>query len=140
MDEKAQMTAFGRIIEEPIEQSRERYLRDFEKSLRGLSPKTASLHVHNVDYFFRYYLGPMRMSAEEGLDSVEYYLGVYLVRDDEYSTDTFLKRSATSLNKFYSYMADTGAVPRSRATKVQRSVKSHLDEWVAKLNERFQDM
>ena len=140
MDEKAQMTAFGRIIEEPIEQSRERYLRDFEKSLRGLSPKTASQHVHNVDYFFRYYLGPMRMSAEEGLDSVEYYLGVYLVRDDEYSTDTFLKRSATSLNKFYSYMADTGAVPRSRAAKVQRSVKSHLNEWVAKLNERFQDM
>ena len=86
-----------------------RHLRGFEESLGGLSPKTASGHVHNVDYVHRSLLGPTRVSAEEGLDQVERYLGVYLVRDGEYSTVAFLKRSATSLNKFYGYMADAGS-------------------------------
>lgn len=138
MPREAQIRAFGKVIAEPP--SRENaagsvHLKEFQQYLDdgGLAPRTKRAHMDNVFFFVLEFLMPRYIDPVQGLDDVERYLGDWLVNSYEYTSKTFLKSSATSLNKFYKFMADSGYVSPERQREVQQSVRDHLPEWVGKI-------
>lgn len=141
MPSEAQMRAFGRILAQPGHAEETTHLKEFKRSLdnAGLSPRTVRAHVKNVGFFIDEYLTQRRLSPEEGLDEVEHYLGDWLVNEDEYTSKTFLRDSAASLNKFYQYLASNGRVSHVRQREVQQSVRAHLSGWVAALEAHDQE-
>ncbi|MDO4537948.1 MAG: plasmid pRiA4b ORF-3 family protein [Coriobacteriales bacterium] len=133
----AQMKAFGKILVEPgqsLTTENNSLLIMFEKHLSdsGLHPRTVQNHLDNVYFFLDEYLMRRRTSAVDGLHSVEDYLGNWLINTYE-SSKTFLKNCASSLNKFYQWMASCGYVDSEEQKRVQRNVRAHLSEWAAEI-------
>lgn len=138
MPREAQTRAFGKVVAEPPSRDNAAslaHLKEFQHYLddQGLARRTKSEHFENVLFFALQYLMPRYLDPVQGLDEVERYLGDWLVNSCEYTSKTFLRSSATSLNKFYKFMADSGYVSPERQQEVQRSVRKHLPQWVNKI-------
>ena len=138
MPREAQIRAFGKVVADPP--SRENaagmaHLEEFQQYLddQGLARRTKGEHFENVLFFALQYLIPRHLDPVQGLDAVERYLGDWLVNSYEYTSKTFLKSSATSLNKFYKFMADSGYVSPERQQEMQKTVRKRLPEWVGKI-------
>lgn len=83
------------------------YLEIFRKSLvgAGLSVKTITRHVDNVDFYLNVYLLAHDASPmPEGVDSVGPFLGDWFIRKCTWSSPTSIKQYAASLKKFYQCM------------------------------------
>lgn len=109
------------------------YLEIFRKSLvgAGLSAKTITRHVDNVDFYLNVYLlaydaNPM----PEGVDYVGLFLGDWFIRKCTWSSPSSIKQYAASLKKFYQCMLSAGKIDASSYERLVDAIKEEKAEWI----------
>jgi hypothetical protein len=111
----------------------ERYLDLFDKYLTeaGLSDKTISQHLRNVEFYLNtYLLREGALSMEEGCYSVAEYLGNFFIRKCMWSTPASIKSNAVSLKKFYACMRDHDEIDDEDYQILVDSIKMGMDLWL----------
>ena len=110
------------------------YLDEFEYWLRvsGLSEKTVTGHLNNVEFFLMHYLvnheaAPM----EEGPRFLDDFLGNWFIRKAMWSSPSAIQRMSVSLKKFYSCMCQLGHVSEEDEAEVFAVVGERLPIWKA---------
>lgn len=122
------------------------YLDDFWYWLRdkGQAAATASKHYSNVDTYLNVYLASYeRVAVEEGTEYVDGYLGNFFIRKCLWSTPETIRTTATSIVKFYEYMAKRGVVDTFDVNSMKRTIKREMPEWqdtCARYNDPSEDM
>lgn len=103
----------------------ENYLAD-----KGLSQKTISRHVGNVDFYINDYLlyDDVR-TIEDGVSRVDDFLGYFFIRKCMWSTPGTIKSTAASIKKFYKCMADKDKISKDDYDYLCRVIKDNMSEW-----------
>lgn len=113
-----------------IREENSRYLELFSEELKGLSPKTARAHFGNVDFYINEYLlreGPLSM--EEGITSIDNFLGYFFIRKCMWSTPATIKSTAASIKKFYKCMMEHGFIQKEAYNDLCFTIKENMDLW-----------
>jgi hypothetical protein len=109
------------------------YLGIFEKDLMesGLTHKTISKHVSNVDFYINEYLlreDPFEM--QEGCGSkIDMFLGYFFIRKCMWSTPGTIKTTAASIKKFYKCMNEHGYVSKEEYNYLCTTIKENMEIW-----------
>ena len=124
-----------------IRQENAQLLDDFVLMLRSqrLAPRTISKHRDNVDFFineFLLYTDAKRPS--DGIGEVDVFLGDWFIRKAMWSTPRSIKTNATSLYRFYAFLAASGKVTLAELADLKETIALHLPEWQARC-ERYND-
>lgn len=117
-----------------IREENAEFLRIFEEDLKlkGLSEKTISRHVFNVDFYINEYL--LREDAramEEGVAAIDMFLGDFFIRKCMWSTPGTIKSTAASIRKFYNSMLNHGKVKKSSYEFLCSEIKDGMEMWQA---------
>jgi hypothetical protein len=126
---------------EQIRQENARFLDDFVSLLRSqrLAPSTVKKHRDNVDFFINeFLLYEDAKSPDEGIGEVDAFLGDWFIRKAMWSTPSAIKSNATSLYKFYAFMAALDRVTPSQLAELQQTIVRCLPVWQA-MCERYSD-
>ena len=131
-------------IEKACEQIRQEnaiLLESFVAMLQGqrLAPRTIGKHRENVDFFineFLVYESPQRPG--QGIGEVSEYLGDWFIRKAMWSTPRSIKANATSLYKFYAFLAASDKVTAVELAELKQTIASDLPEWQTRC-ERYND-
>lgn len=108
------------------------FLKTFEDDLKakGLSDKTISRHVSNVDFYINTYL--LREDArmmEEGVAEIDMFLGDFFIRKCMWSTPAAIKSTAASIKKFYKSMLEHGKIKKSSYEFLCSEIKDGMERW-----------
>lgn len=109
------------------------YLEIFERDLMetGLTHKTISNHVDNVEFYINDYLlreDPLEM--QEGCGSkIDMFLGYFFIHKCMWSTPGTIKTTAASIKKFYKCMYEHGYVSKEEYNYLCTIIKENMDEW-----------
>ena len=98
-----------------------------------LAPRTISKHRDNVDFYineFLLYTDAKRPS--DGMSEVEAFFGDWFIRKAMWSTPRYIKSSATSLYKFYAFLAASGSVTVAELVDLKETIARRLPEWQAR--------
>ncbi|MDA1278341.1 MAG: recombinase [Verrucomicrobia bacterium] len=117
-------------------------LDDFVRMLRSqrLALSTIKTHRGNVDFFineFLLYERPQRPA--DGIDEISEFLGDWFIRKAMWSTPRHIKANATSLYRFYAFLASSGKVTLAEMAELKKTIVMHLPEWQARC-ERYNDV
>lgn len=126
---------------EEIRQENARLLNDFVSLLRSqrLAPSTIKKHRDNVEFFINEFL--LYEDAKrpgEGIGEVDAFLGDWFIRKAMWSTPSAIKSTATSLFKFYAFLAAFEKVTPAELAELKVKTALHLPEWQARC-ERYND-
>ena len=115
-----------------IREQNKLYLKVFAEDIRGLSPKTINRHLGNVDFYLNVYL-PREdaLTMEEGLNYVDSYLGYYFIRKCMWSTPATIKSTAASIKKFYKCMVEHGFIKKEGYDYLCSVIKEDMEQWQA---------
>ncbi len=124
-----------------IRQENEILLDNFVLMMRGqrLALRTISAHRDHVDFYineFLLYQDAKRPS--EGIGEVGEFLGDWFIRKAMWSTPRHIKSNATSLYKFYAFLAASGKVTVAELAELKETIARRLPEWQARC-ERYND-
>ena len=127
---------------ERIRQDNEQLLDEFAASLRSqrLALRTIKAHRDNVEFFINEFL--LRENARrptDGMSEVDAYLGDWFIRKATWSIPRTIKSNATSLYKFYAYLALSGKVAPTDLVELKETIAVRLPEWQA-MCERYNDL
>ena len=117
---------------EKVKEENAKYLALFEKDLQeaGLSPKTISNHVSNVEFYINEYLlyeEPRPM--EDGAYALDSFLGYWFIRKCMWSTPASIKSNAASMKKFYKCMLTHGKVSKDAYDQLCSDIKENMEQW-----------
>jgi hypothetical protein len=109
------------------------YLEIFERDLMeaGLTHKTISNHVSNVDFYINDYLlreAPFEMQKGCG-NKIDMFLGYFFIHKCMWSTPGTIKTTAASIKKFYKCMNEHGYVSKVKYNNLCTIIKENMDEW-----------
>ncbi len=124
-----------------IRKANQRLLIDFEAHLKssGLSKKTIDAHLSNVDFYVNeYLLYEEATEAKDGSNDVNMFLGYWFIKKAMWASRSSIKKNATSLNKFYTFMHEKRLIDTEDLLDLQATIKTGLPEWLATL-ERYND-
>ena len=114
----------------------EAYLIEFEQWLQasGLKDKTIQKHISNVDFYLNVYL--LREDAygmEEGCRAarIDNFLGYFFIRKCMWSTPASIKQNAASFKKFYKCMLERGHISRGDYDELLVAIKEGTPIWTA---------
>jgi hypothetical protein len=115
-----------------IRHENEQLLDGFVALLRSqrLSTRTIRTHRENVDFFineFLLYEGAKRPA--DGIDEIGTFLGDWFIRKAMWSTPRAIKSSATSLFKFYCYLAALDRITLADLAALKATIAIHLPKW-----------
>jgi hypothetical protein len=125
-----------------IRQENEQLLKGFALMLQSkrLASSTIRKHRDNVDFFINefllYTVDAKRPS--EGIGELYEYFGDWFIRKAMWSTPRTIKSSATSLHKFYGFLAALGKITPEQLVELGQTIVLHLPEWQARC-ERYND-
>jgi len=127
---------------EKIIKENEVYLEKFAKWLeeKGLSPKTIRNHVGNVDFYindFLCYYEPQNYIA--GCHNIHGFLGDWFIRKALWSSQAYVKSTAASIKKFYSFMLEEGKVSTEDYQELCEDIKELMPEWLESM-QRFDNL
>lgn len=113
-----------------IREENRRYLEIFAEDLKGLSTKTIRTHLGNVDFYINVYL-PREdaLSMESGVDYIDSFLGYYFIRKCMWSTPSTIKSNAASIKKFYKSMMDHGIIAKESYEHLCSVIKENIEIW-----------
>lgn len=126
-----------------IKERNNEYLELFEKDMikEGLSKKTISKHLWNVDFFindFLNYYDPREM--EDGCYYVSEFFGDWFIRKAMWSSCESIKNNCASLKKFYRCMNKHHFVSSERLDVLISTIKSEKEEWLDNMKEYESDI
>jgi hypothetical protein len=101
---------------------------------RRLAPRTISKHRDNVDFFINEFLlyRDATQRPAEGMTEAEAFFGDWFIRKAMWSTPRYIKSSATSLYKFYTFLAASGKVTVAALAELKETIARRLPEWQAR--------
>lgn len=125
-----------------IRQENALLLDGFVDMLRGqrLATTTITKHRENVDFFINEFLlyTDATQRPQEGIGEIDAFLGDWFIRKAMWSTPRSIKSNATSLYKFYAFLAASDKVALAELAKLKETIRLHLTEWQARC-ERYND-
>jgi len=126
---------------EEVRRENERLLDTFVGLLRRqrLAPRTIKRHRDNVEFFINEFLlweGVKR--PDEGIEDVDAFLGDWFIRKAMWSTPSTIKSNATSLYKFYAFLAALDRVSPQQLATFGQTIARQMPEWLARC-ERYND-
>lgn len=126
---------------EQIRHENEQLLDGFVALLRKqrLALRTIRTHRENVEFFineFLLYGDPKR--PIEGMGEIDDYFGDWFIRKAMWSTPRTIKSTATSLYKFYAYLAALDRITPAELAALKATIADHLPEWQARC-QRYND-
>lgn len=115
-----------------IQQENETYLEMFEADLiaAGLSEKTISRHLQNVDFYINTFLlreEPLNMT--DGTLYLDSFLGDFFIRKCMWSTPGNIKTNAASIKKFYKSMLNHNTIKKNSFDHLCNVIKENLGSW-----------
>ena len=106
---------------------------------RGLSAQTIRMHVQNCDlYINTYLLYEDAIEAKDGAYQVGMFLGYWFIRKAAWSSVPSIRRQASSLKKFYTFLHEQGFVQEEAVQQVRETIKERMPEWLATMR-RYED-
>jgi site-specific recombinase XerD len=124
-----------------IRSSNKKLLNDFKKWLQsfGLSEKTIRSHISNIDFYINeYLLYEDIIKAEDGISSVNMFLGYWFIKKAMWASKASIKNNATSLTKFYTFLLKKGLIEQNDLSELKAIIKEEMPEWLQTL-ERYDD-
>ena len=125
-----------------IRSSNKKLLNDFKKWLQsfGLSEKTIRSHISNIDFYINeYLLYEDIIKAEDGISSVNMFLGYWFIKKAMWASKASIKNNATSLTKFYTFLLEKGLIEQSDLSELKAIIKEEMPEWLETLK-RYDDL
>jgi len=119
-----------------IRKANERLLTDYEVWLKssGLSEKTISNHLSNIDFYINeYLLYEDATEAKDGVYVVSMFLGYWFIKKAMWASQSSIKGNATSLKKFYTFMHEKGLIDKEDLIDLKQTIKEDMPEWLASL-------
>lgn len=130
--------------EELVEQIRNEnaeLLRRFADHLaaKNLSAKTIGKHVDNIDFYINdFLLYEEPLLPEEGVGSIDYFLGSWFIRKAMWASVTSIKENIASLKRFYTFMQKIGSISGEDLAEMKADIKRGKEEWLETLK-RYDD-
>lgn len=124
---------YGRACER-IRQENARLLDDFASMLRKqrLAPSTIRRHRDNADFFLNeFLLYEEAQTAVDGITEIDRFLGDWFIRKAMWSTPRAIKSNATSLFKFYAFLAALDKITPTQLAELRLTINRRLPEWQA---------
>jgi hypothetical protein len=121
---------------EKIRKENDILLEDFYNWMKkaGLSDRVAGKHYRNAEFYINTYLLYYELNRpEEGIDDAREFFGNWFIRKTAWSTETTTKSTATSLKKFYAFLAETERIPHYRYVYFKEIIKEEMPEWLDKV-------
>ena len=126
---------------ERIRKDNEELLEGFVAMLRSgrLASRTIGTHRDNVDFFINEFLLRVDLiKPSDGIGMVDEFLGDWFIRKAMWSTSRAIKSTATSLHKFYIFLALSGKVSPAELAALKQTILVRLPQWQA-MCERYND-
>jgi len=127
---------------ERIRQENAQLLDGFVTLLRNqrLATRTIRAHRENVDFFINeFLLYQEAKKPEEGIGEIDEFLGDWFIRKAMWSTPRAIKSTATSLYKFYGFLAASEKITPAELAELKETVALQLPEWQDRC-ERYNDL
>ena len=107
---------------------------------KGLGAATVKKHVSNADFYINECLtyDDPPQSAAEGVGRLDYFLGDWFIRKAMWASASSIRENATSLKKFYTYLAEIGLVSADDLAELREDIKTGMPEWIATVR-RYDD-
>ena len=140
-DMKNDYAEYERICRQ-IRQENAQLLDDFVALLRSqrLAPSTITKHLENVSFFINeFLLYEEAKRPSDGIGEIDAFLGDWFIRKAMWSTPRHIKANATSLYKFYAFLATSEKVTVAELAELKNTMSLHLPEWQARC-ERYNDV
>jgi site-specific recombinase XerD len=125
-----------------IQKTNEIYLAGFRKWLvsKGLSKKTISTHISNVDFYINEYLCYYdALDASHGCYDIGGFLGDWFIRKAMWASCAQIKSNAVSIKKFYTYLLEEGVVNQDDYDNLCDTIKDDMQEWLDRIK-RYDDL
>jgi site-specific recombinase XerD len=121
-----------------IRTTNEKLLVEFENCLKstGLSKKTISNHLSNIDFYINdYLLYEDTIEAKDGIQGVSMFLGYWFIRKVMWASQTSIKSNAASLKKFYVFLLEKGLIKKEDLNELEETIKDEMPEWLATIKQ-----
>ena len=117
-----------------IREANKGYLSIYEKYLidHGLSTRTVSRHMNNLDYYLNdYLLRDDALSMEDGIEKIDDYFSHFFIRQPNGATPGTIKSTSDSIRKFYQCMVVNNKIDKDGFICVCKTIKDSLPGWQA---------
>ena len=121
-----------------IRAANNKLLAEFETWLKsvGLSKKTISNHLSNIDFYINeYLLYEDTIEAKDGIQGVSMFLGYWFIKKAMWASQTSIKSNAASLKKFYVFLLEKGLIKKEDLNELEETIKDEMPEWLAELKQ-----
>jgi len=119
-----------------IRKANESLLTAFEASLKssGLTKATINKHIHNISFYINeFLLYEDAVEAKDGVRSVSMFLGYWFIRKAMWASQASIKGNASSIKKFYTFLAETDLVDKDDLDVLRDTIKEEMPAWLAKV-------
>jgi site-specific recombinase XerD len=127
---------------EKIRKKNQSLLIEFETWLKttGLAKKTISIHSTNIVFYINeYLLYEDATEPQDGVDSVNMFLGYWFIKKAMWSSQAAIRSNAASLKKFYTFMYEKDLISIEGLTELKETIKENMPEWLDTMA-RYEDL
>ena len=116
-------------------------LGEFSRWLKkaGLAAATIRSHCAKLDFYLNHFLlYADTLTPADGVGYVGEFLGDWFIHKAMWSNKATVKANATSLKKFYAFMAERELIKPEEFASLQQQIKDELPDWLDAI-ERYND-
>jgi site-specific recombinase XerD len=117
-----------------MQKANKRLLKEFSDFLKlsNLSEKTIKNHIFNIDLYINdYLLYEQIIPPEDGITSVNMFLGYWFIKKASWASQAYIKSNAASLTKFYTFLLKKGLIAQDDLNELKATIKNEMTEWLA---------
>ena len=97
----------------------------------ALGVATIRSHCTNLDFYLNHFLlYADTLTPADGVRCVGEFLGDWFIHKAMWSNKTTVKANATSLKKFYGFMAERGLIKPEEFASLKQQIKDELPDWL----------
>lgn len=116
-----------------IQKENQELLDDFAQWLevKGLRQKTIEEHLFNVDFYINEYLLYHKTDrVEYGAVQINDFFENWFIRSAMWASEKSIKRTATGLKKFYTFLFEIGRVQIYDCQFLRDMIREHMPKWI----------
>jgi site-specific recombinase XerD len=97
----------------------------------GIGAATIRSHCTNLDFYLNHFLlYADLLTPADGVSCVGEFLGDWFIHKAMWSNKTTVKANATSLKKFYGFLAERGLIKPEEFASLKQQIKDELPDWL----------